>query len=60
MNFNKILFLIAPFILTVLEPIVKYLQKHDGKIRLERWDVGWIPVEDSGYFDKDGFHKTGD
>lgn len=60
MNFNKILFFIAPIVLKVLEPVVKFLQKHDGKIRLEGWDTGWIPLKGSGYFDKSGYHKTGD
>ena len=55
---NKILFLIAPFILKFLEPIVKCLQRYDGKIKLEAWGIGWIPYEGSGFIDKDGFHKT--
>ena len=57
MNKNKILFFIAPYILKILEPIVKFLQKHDGKIKLQGWDTGWIDCGDRGYFDKDGFHK---
>ena len=76
MNRNKIIFFIAPFILKVLEPIVNFLQKYDGKIKLQEWGTGWIPLGDKGCFDiqsvhviptsealsfyEHGYHKTGD
>jgi len=50
MNFNKILILVSPYLLNVLIPVVKFLQRYDGKIKLEAWDTGWIKMRDTGSF----------